>query len=256
MDLRIVIRKRELKKRTIGGGGDMAGKVIVVCIIILVILLFIYLFGPSRGTDNSEDRNAGKSEPHSEKKGGAKSPKIPVFTKVKPVEIADAPVLYVKRMLGNGEDYRLDPFTMKYQKYTIGSDPDCDLVLNADPKVEGVHAIIEKHVSGSNVFYVLKSQARINPTDFKYKAEDNYKRLGRGDSIELEKDNFIYVGDTQIIITLPEMGHVHTNTIYVSRTTHSDDSKKPGDYRESDRVASPKDKEIQQSIYFKRNVDV
>ena len=123
------------------------------------------------------------------------------------IEITDPPIISYREP---GKRTYID-VVMAKKAFKIGSSPKCDLVLK-DAKVERLHAEIVKKIKGGRVAYFVVNHAKVNPVTIYDHEEDTYDSLFPRESIELDKADAFYMGDTKIIVRLEEKKHNPTGT--------------------------------------------
>lgn len=173
----------------------MIGKIIVVIVVFLIIVLVVYLMSGS---------GIGKKIQSS---GKAVSDKIDRSKEKREIEVVNGPVLQVK----NPGERKYHPVNVTKKEYKIGRGKGNDLVLDYKT-VEERHAVIVKRLKGDRVFYEFINYAKTNPTEYFNKRKNAYEYLGVKDGVELDAREMFFVGDTKIIITLPQSVHMAGDT--------------------------------------------
>lgn len=184
----------------------MSGKLVVFGVIILIVLVVLTVLQGSEF--------AGKVK-KSVKKVWDKLGKLRRKTDI---EITNAPTLQIK--MPGSHKYQTVEVTKKKFKIGGGSEKDNHLLLN-DAKVEIHHAAIEKKLKGDRVCYEFINYAKTNPSEYYNKRKKRYEYLGYNDRVELDPREAFYVGDTKIIVTLPVLNHLPTETEMVESDTGS-----------------------------------
>lgn len=173
----------------------MSGKIIVFCVIVLILILVAYLFHDSEMM--SEMKQSGK----------AVVKKVENAKEGRDIEITNGPIIQIK----NPGEKGYHSVTVTKKEFKIGRNKNCDLTLDFKA-VEDKHAIIIKRLKGDRVFFEFINYAKINPSEFFNKQKNKYEYLGYKDGVELEAREAFYVGDTKILITIPQSSHIPTDT--------------------------------------------
>ena len=165
-------------------------------------MAFIIIKGSIGGKKETEREQTGKKE-------GEHIPLHRRLSKRGPEELVNAPVIYIR--LPGQTDYT--HYVMNKKKITIGSGENNDIVLN-DKTVEKRHAIIEKVINDDQVYYAFVNYARTNPTEYEDLSHGRagYEYLFYEDEQELGDRSNFYVGQTKLIIDVPQGTHGHTDT--------------------------------------------
>ncbi len=190
------------------------GGVLVFAIVAILVVLASYLMKDSGMI--KEVKEAGQSVADKMKEGDK-------------LELINAPIIYYK---SEGEK-KYQKIKMLHKKFTIGSGPDNDLILD-DKKVEKNHAVIQKKVKGTREYYEFVTYAKTNLSEYCSLEEGKYWKMRYKDGIELEtcrenddahrrKDVYreiFYVGETKIVMDIPIRQHgVATEPIAPKKVT-------------------------------------
>lgn len=152
-----------------------------------------------RGDRYWGDRNSGDRKPDSnvvakaKKAMNGRTDTVPAF----------APSIYLKAAGTDG--YKRYPILK--DTTNIGRGADNDIVLS-DPAVSERHGVILKLRDRQGVYYVYRNLSRTNPTEYLNKEEEKYEWLSYREPVCLGGEEGFYIGDTQVVIKTPPMGHL------------------------------------------------
>lgn len=189
---------------------------IIVALMVVVVAIFIFIVfkdGKKRGRTNStatekeKNNKTGKKidSPEDLKKAIIKTAEKLFPNKKHGIATvpAHAPTVYVR--VPNQEYYvstKVDKI-----KFTIGRDPDNDIVLD-DETVSGVHAEIVRFKDRTGAFYYFHNLKPINPTEYYDQEINDYVVLKNHEKIDLEEKEAFYIGEYKIIIETPQVDRI------------------------------------------------
>lgn len=173
----------------------MLGKLIIALIVMMILLLVVYLcYGNELVQSIGEVKRSG-GQKWKELKGK------------KPIAVVNGPRISIRR----GAEKKYQTYVVENNVFTIGSAENSDLVLDSKT-IEKRHAVIYKRIRHEDVFYELINYSKINPVEYYNKITDKYEFLGYKDGVELEAHEVFYIGDVKMVVVLPQIVHVPTDT--------------------------------------------
>ena len=176
---------------------------IAVLFMLLVAGMVYIIIKGSIGSKKETEKDKAKG------REGKSAPWLNKLLKRGPEELVNAPVIYTR--LPGQSDYT--SYIMKKKKIKIGSDMNNDIILD-DKTVEKHHASIEKVIDEDHVYYVFVNYAKLNPTEYEDLSHGRagYEYMYYEDEQELGARSNFYVGQTKLIIEVPQGTHGHTDT--------------------------------------------
>ena len=180
----------------------MAGKIITGIVIIGIVAFAVFIIIDSRNKEKEEESGEKKKKESWRKKAADRI--LP-----KQVVPADAPKIYIR--MKADEPYK--EYTMKKKRIVLGSDLDCDIVIDSEI-VEGKHIIIEKVVGEHRIYYVLQNMGKVNPVHYRDKEEKKHVVLNYKETVVLDGKDIFHIGgkDIKIGTVAAKIGYIDTPT--------------------------------------------
>ena len=139
-----------------------------------------------------------------------------------PEELVNPPTIFI-RLPGKKKYYH---YEMKKPTISIGTGKNNDIVIFDDNTVEIKHAVIKKVMKHNRSFYEFINYAKTNPSQYRNASrEGKYEIMGYKDGQELEQGTeYFYVGQTKLMIKIPQEAHGHTDTDIVKKKMDLNDA--------------------------------